>query len=86
VINAVFPQEADGDDVLERRRVDNVEPKGRPSNDARSAAVAPSLPPGMMVTSSSAATLTPLSPRVAPRMTRARPPSPPAYLLPSPLL
>ena len=45
MINAVFPQEADGDDVLERRHVDNVEPKGRPSNDARTAAVAPSLPP-----------------------------------------
>ena len=33
-----------GDDVPERH-VDNVEPEGRPSNDARTTAVAASLPP-----------------------------------------
>jgi len=36
---------AEGDDVLERRHVDNVEPRGRPTQDARTAAVTPSLPP-----------------------------------------
>ena len=44
-INAVFPQEAEGDDDFERRHVDNVEPKGRPTQDERTAAVTPSLPP-----------------------------------------
>ena len=44
-INAVFPQEAEGDDDFERRHVDNIEPEGRPTQDERTAAVTPSLPP-----------------------------------------
>ena len=43
-INAVFPQESEGDDVLERRPVDDVEPKCRRVGNV-SAAVCPQRPP-----------------------------------------